>query len=427
MHGVARTRVVVCAVLVAALILSGSSYRGSPWAPLLTFGFGLLNVLIAVPGTEIPRGLVVIGAIGAMLSWSPFAQWSLIVLAAVWTPLLFIAQGMIRDGAANRHGPADAASDEPLPNEAADPANARWFRSRPAVAAIVGACAVGSLLFDGLVRTHLYQTAALFVGLPTVIALAVIFLTSPETATGAICKGTTIALCVSVVFLHEGFLCIAMAAPLFYGAGVLLGAAFDARRRSGRGRPGGTVLSCVALLLLVPISVEGVFPATTINRSESVTVTRVLATPATAVADAVMRPPRFDRALPFYLRLGFPRPSATRIAQIDGRPAWVITMRGGETRLNGTEARAGDLVLSLRKVGERSVEWQALSDDSHMTHFLRWQTSRVEWIDLDATHTQVTWTLAYDRALDPAWYFGPWERYATRLAAGYLIDTVARP
>jgi hypothetical protein len=132
--------------------------------------------------------------------------------------------------------------------------------------------------------------------------------------------------------------------------------------------------------------------------------------------------------LPFYLRLGFPRPIATRVEPIDvGRPAWVITMRGGETRLNGTEPRTGDLVLALRSVDDRSIEWQVVGDDSHMTHFLRWQGSRVEWEDLDAGHTRVTWTLAYERALDPAWYFGPWERYATRLAAGYLIEAVATP
>ena len=41
--------------------------------------------------------------------------------------------------------------------------------------------------------------------------------------------------------------------------------------------------------------------------------------------------------------------------------------------------------------------------------------------------TKVTWTLHYRRSLDPAWYFGPWERYAARLAAGYLIDSVATP
>jgi hypothetical protein len=62
-----------------------------------------------------------------------------------------------------------------------------------------------------------------------------------------------------------------------------------------------------------------------------------------------------------------------------------------------------------------------------MTHFLSWRSARVEWEAIDAQTTRVTWTLQYRRDLDPAWYFGPMEHYATQLAAGYLIDTVATP
>jgi hypothetical protein len=29
--------------------------------------------------------------------------------------------------------------------------------------------------------------------------------------------------------------------------------------------------------------------------------------------------------------------------------------------------------------------------------------------------------------LDPAWYFAPLERYGARLAAGYLVETLATP
>ena len=46
---------------------------------------------------------------------------------------------------------------------------------------------------------------------------------------------------------------------------------------------------------------------------------------------------------------------------------------------------------------------------------------------VSANTTKVTWTLRYDRGLDPSWYFGPWERYAAGLAADYLIDSVATP
>ena len=73
------------------------------------------------------------------------------------------------------------------------------------------------------------------------------------------------------------------------------------------------------------------------------------------------------------------------------------------------------------------VRWRVVSDDSHMTHFLFWREVRVEWQAVSAETTRVTWTLRYDRGLDPAWYFGPMERYAVRLAAGYLIDAVATP
>jgi len=96
-------------------------------------------------------------------------------------------------------------------------------------------------------------------------------------------------------------------------------------------------------------------------------------------------------------------------------------------RLNGMEPRSGKLVLAIDEQGPGLLSWRALSDDSHMRHFLTWQSARVEWQAVDAAHTRVTWTIRYSRDLDPAWYFGPMERYAVHLAAGYLIDAVATP
>jgi hypothetical protein len=102
-------------------------------------------------------------------------------------------------------------------------------------------------------------------------------------------------------------------------------------------------------------------------------------------------------------------------------------MRGGEMRLDGMEPRAGDLVLELEDARPGRLRWRAISDDSHMTHFLSWQYATVEWRALDAHTTAVTWTLQYRRGLDPSWYFGPWERYVAGIAAAYLIDAVATP
>lgn len=96
-------------------------------------------------------------------------------------------------------------------------------------------------------------------------------------------------------------------------------------------------------------------------------------------------------------------------------------------RLNGLEPRAGNLILQLQEARPGFVRWHAAADDSHMTHFLVWRDVTVQWEPVGAHTTKVTWTLRYRRGLDPAWYFGPWERYAAGLAAGYLIDSVATP
>ena len=67
------------------------------------------------------------------------------------------------------------------------------------------------------------------------------------------------------------------------------------------------------------------------------------------------------------------------------------------------------------------------SDSSYITHWLTWRDSNVEWKSVAPGQTAVTWTLRYRRRLDPAWYFVPIERYGARLAAQYLIETLATP
>ena len=102
-------------------------------------------------------------------------------------------------------------------------------------------------------------------------------------------------------------------------------------------------------------------------------------------------------------------------------------MRGGELKLNGMEPRTGTLVLEREETRPGFVRWRATSDDSHMRHFLTWRSSDVDWQAIDGDTTRVTWSIRYRRDLDPAWYFGPMERAAVRLAAGYLIESVATP
>jgi hypothetical protein len=215
-----------------------------------------------------------------------------------------------------------------------------------------------------------------------------------------------------------------MSAPIFYAVAIIVASAIGWARQRHTGAP----LFCTAVVLvLAPFTLEGVTAMTTVNRDETVSATKIVRATAAEVERALFEPPRFDRSIPLYLRSGFPSGVAARIERTPETTRWIIRIRGGEMRLNGLEPREGDLVLQLDEAREGRVRWRAIADDSHMAHFLSWREILVQWEPVSTEATKVTWTIRYERGLDPAWYFGPWERYGARLAADYLIDAVATP
>jgi hypothetical protein len=330
----------------------------------------------------------------------------------LWPPAYLVAWALGRDASAAPKGDGPSVA-HPVTG------------ARVATAAIISAVAIASFAYRAIVAGHLEQTAALFIGVPAILAIVVVFAVSPRSTTGVACKAVTIGLLVSLLFLWEGVLCVVMSAPLFYAVAVAIGAA-AARARGGFGTTQST-LSCLALLAILPLSLEGVTGSTTLDRDELVGATRIVRASPEVVGRAVLDPPRFDRTLPLVLRAGFPWPESTRVDHDADSVRLVIRLRGGEMRINGMEPRAGDLILQLEESRPDSVRWRVIADGSHMTHFLMWREAAIRWEPAEDGATKVTCTLRYDRGLDPAWYFGPLERYAATLAAGYLIDAVATP
>jgi hypothetical protein len=407
MAGLTPTKIVLVVALAAAA-LQDVGDRVTVGALL----FGVFNALFARAGTAWIRGLA-IGASFLMMLLPGDARLGMVFLAwLLWPPAFLVAWALGRE----QHTTVE--------NEGM-PVSAVGANARMTTAAIIVAVAIGSLAYRAIAAHNLEQTAALFVGVPAILAIVVVFAVSPRSATGVACKAVTVGLLVSLLFLWEGVLCVVMSAPLFYVVAVVIGAAAD-RARGGFGTTHSTV-SCLALLAIVPLSLEGVTGSTTLDRDEWVTAIRIVRASPEEVGGAVIEPPRFDRALPLFLRAGFPRPESTRVDR-DGRNVQlVIRLRGGEMRIDGMEPRTGDLILQLEESHPRAIRWRAVADGSHMTHFLMWREATIRWEPMEPGATKVTCTLRYKRGLDPAWYFGPLERYAATLAAGYLIDAVATP
>lgn len=292
---------------------------------------------------------------------------------------------------------------------------------RTMIAAIL-ALAAASVAYRLMVLSELQHTSLVFIGIPTILAMVTLFV-QPRTAWGSVQKTVALALCLSGVVFGEGFICIVMAAPLFFFiAAIVVKLSPPAAPLGPDGTPlerGGTE-SRLALLLLLPMSLEGVLPRFELPREDVVAVTRELPASIDNVRGALGREMRFDHELPLFFRLGFPTPGATSgegLAVGDHRT--VQFLHGGH--------HPGTLVLRVTRSDADRVVFTAVSDDTYITHWLAWRDAEVRLRALGPTRTEVMWTLRYRRRLDPAWYFKPLERYGVRLAAEYLIATLATP
>jgi hypothetical protein len=281
--------------------------------------------------------------------------------------------------------------------------------------ALIVAFTLASILYRVLMHTGLGHSAAMFVGIPAVLAIVLALAPKAETATGGILKGITLGLLIPAPLLGEGYVCILFAAPLFYIVGIAVGLAVD----RGRNRRKET-LSCVALVLL-PMCLEGVVPELTIHRAQTVAVTRVVHASTDAVEASLALSPRVDTVLPAYLRIGFPRPLEAYGEGLSVGATRTIHFAGAEGD------PPGDLVMRVAEQRPGYVRFETISDASKLTQWVRWDSSEVSWKTIDATHTEVTWKINFERQVDPAWYFVLWERAAVHEGAKYLIAANATP
>ena len=283
-----------------------------------------------------------------------------------------------------------------------------------AIAAV--ALMVAGIMYRVLVLRHLEQTSLLFMGIPGLLAVALATGRKTKTVTGGIMRATAIGLLLSGPLLGEGIICILMASPIFFLVAAVIGLTVDWFRK--RNKP--AILPCLILLGLSPMTLEGAHPRLSLNREETVTVTRSIAASPEEVAAALGQSPRLDQPIPFFGRLGFPRPTESHGEGL--QPGALRT-----THFAGGEGHPGDLVVKVAESRPGHVLFRVVSDHSKIAHWMDWESSEVDWRSTDPLHTQVTWTIRFRRSLDPAWYFRPWERYAVSLAADYLIQTNATP
>jgi hypothetical protein len=277
-------------------------------------------------------------------------------------------------------------------------------------------------VFTLLERSHLNSSAALYIGLPLLLAIGMSLLPATKSAMGATMKGITIGFLLAAVVLREGSICIIFAAPIFYGVGAIIAGMIDYSRR--KSDQNSKVLSMVAIAIVLLLSTEGTLPATTFDRENAVEVSKVVNASRDDILAQLTKEITFDKDRPMFLRLfrypvavtpiGLKIGDETRISFVYFKHVWWSKV-------------AGNLVLRTIESTPDKIAFSAASDDSYLSHYLQWQASVVTFKPINDQQTLVTWRLEYKRLLDPAWYFGTLQHFAVRQAAEQLIDNVAVP
>ena len=381
---------------VVLLLASRPTTRSGQYSRYATLGILLL-------------GIVVPGSLAFIIVLAPLG-WLIAYLLAAYLDKLPRAVPAGPTGNVSATSTVSVSSAAPSPAAEAE----RLRRKKFALLAIVLSFVVVSIAGRMIYARHMETSSLMFIGIPALSAVLLVFTVRPKGAMSTAMTGITFVLLLSAIVFGEGVICILMAAPIFYIVGAIIAGIIDSSRR----KPQATRMMLLAPLLLM--SFEGTSGRTSLPREESVTARRVVAARTGEVVDALGAPLRFRTKVPSYLRMGFPRPVSASGAGLAVGSRRLIGFAGGE-------GKPGALTMEVAEVSSESVTFRALSDTSKVAHWLRWEEAVVSWRPLDATHTEVTWTLRYRRNLDPAWSFEPWERYATGLAADYLIDNVVTP
>ena len=277
---------------------------------------------------------------------------------------------------------------------------------------VILALVAASFAFRLLANIGLDHTSLLFIGIPALLAWIVASSAPPKTAMGSVMRTVTLALFISWIFLGEAFVCVLMAAPIFYLIGWFIGLAKE--RGEGRGRTGAMAI------LLIPLALEGTHPALSTSRERQVVVEGVVGATVEDVRAKLATTPRFDRELPSFFKLGFPTPAQARGAGLRPGDRRVIPFAHGGHH-------PGELILEVVESTPTRVRFSVVSDESYITHWLWWREAIVDLADAEGGRTSVRWTLRYARRLDPSWYFDPLERYGVTLAGRYLLGTLTTP
>ncbi|MFC7547895.1 hypothetical protein [Plantactinospora sp. GCM10030261] len=269
--------------------------------------------------------------------------------------------------------------------------------------------AFGVVVFVAAVRTGRADSALLFVGLPALLAAA-LALTPGRTTHGRVFSFTTVFLLVAAVALHEGAICVVLAAPIVYA--VAHGVTALIRWTVGSSR-----YPLLVLPLLLASGLEGVTDELRVDPVQSVGVTRTVSLPANEVVTRLADGPRpVPTRSPALRALNVPLPDRVTGDGLDPGDRWMFGYHGS------AHGPGGHIVTEVTEREPGRVAFRFVEDSSIVGRWIEWRQAELRWHDAGAGRAEVRLTISYERGLDPSWYFGPAQDAFLHQGAAHLLD-----
>ena len=291
------------------------------------------------------------------------------------------------------------------------------FKKRPVITLL--ALTLVSVVYRLLIGTDYATTSALYVGIPALMAIGLSFVPTPRTVTGNILLWSTIFLLGIGILAIEGLICILIILPFFLAIGFIIGIFIDRARAKKKAT---WKAQCSFLIASGLLSLEGTREDLSFNRNETVIVERSTSMTPREFEVALAKGPDFGSAdLPFLLSALFPTPLATANTEsLEPGAVWTIPFDHGE-------ASPRSLTVQVETRTNRSVTFTPTQDLTEYGKWLKWERITWIWKETPEGGTHITATFAFERRLDPAFYFSPLQRWGVAQAGEHFLDAILQP
>ena len=278
-----------------------------------------------------------------------------------------------------------------------------------------------SIAMNLILRSNISGSAILYVGIPTVVAgLLLLTGNKPEGQSLGkqfirIVKYSLIIMLASSAILFEGFLCVVMFMPIYFGIILIV---FLIRLAYEKSKSRSRLHLHILPAILVLAALEGTHPDLSFNRYNEVTSAKIVNLSISQIKQNLIKPVKLDQNRHWFLTL-FPMPY-----QFDAKSLTegeVHTVHYRYHRWFVTNTHEGFTKMKVAEASDQRIRMQIIEDTSYTANYINAHGTEINLTPVDANTTEVTLTVKYERLLDPAWYFDPLQRYATGLLGKYLI------